>query len=62
MNPAAALASGVLDLLLPRRCAVSGRPLLGEDGPVAQDVLREVEVAGATTARAAARRKDAAWG
>lgn len=46
MNPAATLASGVLDLLLPRRCAVSGRPLLGEEGPVSQEVMREVEVAG----------------
>jgi ComF family protein len=46
MNPAARFASGILDLLLPRRCAVSGRPLLAEEGPVSAAVLREVAVAG----------------
>lgn len=39
---------GVLDLLLPRHCAVSGRPLLEDEaGPVAPEVLREVIVASA---------------
>jgi len=48
MNPLSALASGFLDLVLPRHCAVSGRPLLDDEtGPVAPEVLREVEVAGA---------------
>jgi ComF family protein len=43
-----ALHAGVLDLLLPRRCAVSGRPLRGDEpGPVAPEVLREVVIAGA---------------
>ena len=42
------LAGGLLDLLLPRHCAVSGRPLMGDEtGPVAPEVLREVEVVGA---------------
>lgn len=41
------LANGVLDLFLPRHCAVSGRPLLDDDaGPVAANVLRQVELAG----------------
>lgn len=41
------LAGGLLDLLLPRHCAVSGRPLLATDvGPIAPEILREVEVAG----------------
>ena len=39
---------GLLDLALPRHCALSGRALLpDEPGPVAPEVLREVEVAGA---------------
>lgn len=42
-----ALVGGLLDLVLPRHCAVSGRPLIGDEtGPVASEVLREVEVAG----------------
>lgn len=42
------IVSGVLDLLLPRHCAVSGRPLLADEpGPVAPEVLRSVEVCGA---------------
>lgn len=42
-----ALRDGLLDLVLPRHCAVSGRPLMGDEtGPVAPEVLREVEVAG----------------
>lgn len=41
------IAAGLLDLLLPRHCAVSGRPLLAdESGPVAPEVLRLVEIAG----------------
>ena len=48
MKPLKDLAGGLLDLLLPRHCAVSGRPLLAEDvGPIAPEVLREVEIAGA---------------
>jgi ComF family protein len=47
MNPLKNLGEGLLDLLLPRHCAVSGRPLLdGESGPVAPEVLRELELAG----------------
>ena len=43
-----ALIGGLLDLMLPRHCAVSGRPLFADEtGPVAPEVLREVEVAGA---------------
>lgn len=46
-NPFQAVASGILDIVLPRHCAVSGRALLGDEpGPVAPEVLREVEVAG----------------
>jgi ComF family protein len=42
------LATGLLDLILPRHCAVSGRPLVGDEtGAVAPEVLREVQVAGA---------------
>ncbi|MBK8207090.1 MAG: ComF family protein [Planctomycetes bacterium] len=42
------LARGALDLFLPRHCAVSGRPLLDDDtGPVAAEVLRQADVAGA---------------
>ncbi|MCB9893968.1 MAG: ComF family protein [Planctomycetes bacterium] len=42
------LTGGLLDLLLPRHCAVSGRPLMEEEtGPIAPEVLREVELAGA---------------
>jgi ComF family protein len=48
MNPARIVGTGLLDLILPRHCAVSGRPLVGDEtGPVAPEVLREVEVAGA---------------
>jgi len=37
----------MLDLVLPRHCAVSGRPLLAEEtGAVAPEVLREVPVVG----------------
>ncbi|MBX3460439.1 MAG: ComF family protein [Planctomycetes bacterium] len=43
-----ALAEGVIDLFLPRHCAVSGRPLLDDDaGPVAAEVLRRAELVGA---------------
>ncbi|MBZ0134822.1 MAG: ComF family protein [Planctomycetes bacterium] len=43
-----ALVDGLLDLMLPRHCAVSGRPLIGDEaGPIAPEVLREVQVAGA---------------
>jgi ComF family protein len=48
MKIARAFVTGLLDLILPRHCAVSGRPLVGDEtGPVAPEVLREVEVAGA---------------
>jgi ComF family protein len=41
------LAAGALDLVLPRHCPVSGRPLSPhEPGPCAPDVLRAVEVTG----------------
>lgn len=47
MSPFHSLANGFLDLLLPRHCAVSGRALLeDEPGPVAPEVLRELELAG----------------
>ncbi len=45
-------AGALLDLLLPRHCAVTGRPLLEqEDMPVAPEVLREIELAGADYCR-----------
>jgi ComF family protein len=48
MRIARALTTGLLDLILPRHCAVSGRPLMGDEtGAVAPEVLREVKVAGA---------------
>lgn len=41
------LPAAALDLLLPRHCPVSGRPLLADEpGPVAPEVLRAVRVAG----------------
>jgi len=41
------LPAAALDLLLPRHCPVSGRPLLADEpGPVAPEVLRAVAVAG----------------
>jgi competence protein ComFC len=47
MPSIAVLSSGLLDLLLPRHCAVSGRPLLDDEpGPVAPEVLRAVELCG----------------
>lgn len=46
MRAVKTIGSGLLDLILPRHCAVSGRPLVGDEtGPVAPEVLREVEVA-----------------
>lgn len=41
------IASGLIELVLPRRCAVSGRPLMADEpGPVAPEVLREVVLVG----------------
>jgi ComF family protein len=49
---AAVVAGGLVDFLLPRHCAVSGRPLLdGEPGVIAPEILREVELAGADYCR-----------
>lgn len=48
----ATISAGVLDLLLPRHCAVSGRPLLDDEpGDIAPEVLREVELSGADYCR-----------
>lgn len=47
LAPIQFISNGLLDLTLPRHCAVSGRPLIaGEDGAVAPEVLREIELAG----------------
>lgn len=41
-------ALGALDIILPRHCPVSGRPLMpDETGPVAEQIMRAVKLAGA---------------
>jgi ComF family protein len=46
------IATGLLDFLLPRHCAVSGRPLMDDEpGPLSPEVMREVELAGADYCR-----------